>query len=195
MPFVIPCQSWFPTVAHSLSSVIPVVGHSLLLVVPCCWSFPIIHHSHCLLFPVVGCFLRLVVPHRWSFPVVGRSLPLLIPHCPSFPLLVVPSHSSFILVVVISTSIPPYEQWLAGRVGVLCDVGLALFGSGCHWTERARCHPASRGSQRQCRGVSFGGWAMLLPRCKNLKEKPLVSKRNNSTNYNMKDLHWGPNDD
>jgi hypothetical protein len=41
---------------------------------------------------------------------------------------------------VISTSIAPYKQWLAGGVVVLCDVA-----PGTH------CHPASRGSQQWCR--------------------------------------------
>jgi hypothetical protein len=30
-----------------------------------------------------------------------------------------------LLFVVVSTSIPPYEQWLAGGVVVLCDVAAA----------------------------------------------------------------------
>jgi hypothetical protein len=56
-------------------------------------------------------------PHRLSSP---SSLPVIC--CsPSFVTL---------LVVVVSTSIPPYEQWLVGRVVVLCGLVLAMVVTG-----------------------------------------------------------------
>ena len=60
--------------------------------------------------------------HRWLFVVLGS--------------------------IIVSTSISPYEQWLADRVGVLRDMALAMVVT---VQERACCHPASRGSQRQHR--------------------------------------------
>jgi hypothetical protein len=64
---------------------------------------------------------------------------------------VVPAIRQFVVLgsIVISTSISPYEQWLADGVVVLCDVASAVVVVIVR--ERARCHPASRGSQRQRR--------------------------------------------
>jgi hypothetical protein len=87
--------------------------------------------------------------------VVVPSPPFIVPtlHCPSCSLssmFIVPAihcWSYVVLVpIVISTSISPYEQWLADGVVVLCDMVIVQ--------ERACCHPASRGSQRQRRACT-----------------------------------------
>jgi hypothetical protein len=61
--------------------------------------------------------LQFIVPCSSLFPTVRRSLPFVITLSCVMPLLLFPSP-------VISTSISPYKQWLAGRVVVLCDVAL-----------------------------------------------------------------------
>ena len=120
-PVLVVPQSWlFPAVWCSpLLLVVPHVGHSP------CWSFLIIGHSSLLVIPV---------PHHWlfPFPVVCHSLHLSFPpgchlllmglipaiHC-SLCLLFPVLHRSLLL-VIFSTSIPPYERGLASRVVVLC---------------------------------------------------------------------------
>ena len=88
--------------AHAaVCSLFPVVHHSPPFIVPCCSLFPIIFHppsfviSHCLLFPANCC-------HHWLFPIV---------------------HCSLSLLVIFSTSIPSYKQWLEGRVNVALVTG------------------------------------------------------------------------
>jgi hypothetical protein len=113
----------------------------LLPVVVCCSllsysPFLVVPIPHCLSFPT------LVVPCSWWFPAICCSLHSLF--SPGHHLLlmglvlpfVIPCHSSSLLFIIINTSIPPYEQWLAGRVVVTGQ-------------KRACCNPASRGLQQQ----------------------------------------------
>jgi hypothetical protein len=124
-----------PFVCHSLSFVVP------SFVVPCHCSF------RRLSFPAVCRSPLIVIPRHCSFPIVRRS------RCWSFPLIRHPLSSS-------SSSTPPYLPTSSGsQAGWGCCVTwdwrrLAVVVTG----ERARCYPASRGSQQQRRGVSFGGW-------------------------------------
>jgi hypothetical protein len=96
-----------------------------------------------------------VVPaiHRPRIRCPCHSLSLCHPSLSSslFVVPIIPAIRRFVVLgsIVVSTSISPYEQWLAEGVVVLCDVASAVVVIIVQ--ERARCHPASRGSQRQRR--------------------------------------------
>jgi hypothetical protein len=65
------------------------------------------------------------------------------------------------VLVIVSTSISPYEQLLTGGVVVLCDTASAVIVVVQEMVlvsaiivmvqKQAHCHPASRGSQQWCR--------------------------------------------
>jgi hypothetical protein len=94
-----------------------------------------------------------------------------------------PHHASSLPCIIPAMCRPCHASSLTvanHRLVVLCDTALAVVVV----QETAHCHPASRGSQQQCRAcvgylyglcVLFGGWAMSLSRCRNLKMKKSIS--------------------
>jgi hypothetical protein len=61
------------------------------------------------------------------------------------------------------SSAPPYPPMSSGlQAGWwCCDMPVAAaHGSGSCCCNSTHCHPVSRGSQQQCRGILFSGWAM-----------------------------------
>jgi hypothetical protein len=132
------------------------------------------HPCHSPLFPICcSSSLVCIVPRLFIVPVVCHPRgPLL--SMMSFP---IPCH-------VVSTSITPYEQWLTGRVVVLCDVAPILV------QEKDPLPPC----KQRLAAVAWGGWCgmsfSLLSRGTNLKKKSswllVVKKRNKHTR--------GPND-